>query len=91
MKNKKRELHTCPFCGNNDGNILVEYWGGDKNIAKYHYDGVSEGQCRACRSRWNRWTLEKLEDDEVAYFEKNVKVPEGSRIGLLFKDESEEK
>ncbi len=79
----------CPFCGNEEGNIMVEYWGGNRILAKYHYDGISEGQCPKCRSRWNRWTKAKLADDEIAYFEKNVKVPEEGRVGLLFKDKDE--
>lgn len=31
----------------------------------YQYDGVSEWQCTACRTRWGRWTLKKLAPGEL--------------------------
>ena len=67
-----RDLDNCPECGESwIGNPIPEesqkHYGGKKFFGRIIgvedpeiYDGVSWWMCPVCKTRWNRWTDEKV-------------------------------
>jgi transposase-like protein len=52
-------MKICPKC-ESDNVIMIQY----SYTSKYHYDGVSEYNCRDCGYRQGRWCGQELKDKE---------------------------
>ena len=63
----------CPKCGSNDV-IFIEY----PHDHPEHYDGVSEVDCNACKTRTGRWSGKELGSGES---EKRFGGIDASRLG----------